>query len=77
MHDQRHDLAVVELLVRFQRGDRHPVEREQREEQRRAERQPQRQQARLPATALDRHDLIFMIWAIMISPDAGKSPWRG
>ena len=41
--DQRHDLAAVQLAVRLQRGDRHPVEREQREDQEEAKRQPQLQ----------------------------------
>ena len=56
--DQRHDLAAVQLAVRLYRGDRHPVEREQREDQEEAERQPQLQPAQ-PASRGVRRSCFF------------------
>ena len=40
MHDERHDVAVVELGVRLYRGDCHPVEREQRQHEKEGDRKP-------------------------------------
>ena len=51
MDDQRHDLRVVELPVRLDGGDEHPVEREERRHQEEPERQvePTRPKPESPA----------------------------
>ncbi len=53
VHDQRHDVRVVELGIRLERGHRHPVKRRKPGHQEEAERQPQPQRTPTPSTALD------------------------